>query len=61
MLFLILTLIIIAVIIIAIFYLQRRKALKGNMGQIKNYQCTLFDEEEKRAACERLMNRGEEK
>jgi len=61
MLFLIWALIIVAVVIIAILYLRRRGALKGNASQIKNYQCTLFDEEDKREACERLMNRDEKK
>jgi hypothetical protein len=59
--FLILALIIVAAVIIAMLYLRRRKALKGTASQIENYQCSLFDEKDKREACERLMNQGEEK
>lgn len=61
MVFLILALIIIAAIIIAAFYLRRRRELNANAGQIENYQCSLFDEEEKRDACNRLMSKDKER
>ncbi len=58
--FLILALMLIAAIIIAMFYIRRRMAAKGkgNGHQVDNYQCSLFDEEDKREACERLMKGG---
>ncbi len=61
MLFLILALIIMAAIVIAAFYMRRRRALKANAGQVENYQCSLFDEEEKRDACNRLMSKDNER